>query len=38
MKTPLAVVGCFASRLSDASELDDLMDEAAYSDYLKTLG
>ena len=28
----------FRIRLTDPSELDALMDEAAYSDYLKTLG
>ncbi len=28
----------FRMRLADASELDRLMDEAAYADYLKTLG
>ena len=28
----------FRIRLADPSELDALMDEAAYSDYLKTLG
>ena len=28
----------FRIRLADASELDGLMDEAAYADYLKTLG
>ena len=28
----------FRIKLADAEELDGLMDEAAYADYLKTLG
>jgi glycine cleavage system H protein len=35
---PLGRGWLFRIRLADPSELDALMDEAAYSDYLKTLG